>query len=159
MDTSCFSANQAELDAEFMKEALAEAIQAADLGEVPIGALVVVDGQVIGRGHNLRENDGDPTAHAEIMAIRAAAAVRKHWRLANATLYTTLEPCPMCAGAMVQARVKRLVYGAADPKAGAAGSLMNIVQDGRLNHRLEVTAGILAEECGQILKDFFQKRR
>ncbi len=159
MDTSCSLTNQAQLDAEFMKQALAEAAQAADLGEVPIGALVVVDGQVIGRGHNLRENDGDPTAHAEIIAIRAAAAVQKHWRLATATLYTTLEPCPMCAGALVQARVKRLVYGATDPKAGAVGSLMNIVQDSRLNHRLEVTAGVLAEECGQILKDFFQKRR
>jgi len=143
----------------FIREALTEAQSAALLGEVPIGAVIVANQEIIARGHNLRETLADPTAHAEIVALRAAAVVNGHWRLTGMTLYCTLEPCPMCAGALVQARIERLVYGAADPKAGAAGTLMNIVQDFRLNHRLKVTSGVLELECGQILKDFFRNRR
>lgn len=148
-----------EMDQIFMREAITEAIKAAREGEVPIGAVIVFDNQIIARAHNLRETNGDPTAHAEILVLREAASLKKHWRLSGTTLYTTLEPCPMCAGAMVMARTKRLVYGASDPKAGAAGSLMNIVQDPRLNHRLEVTGGVLEEECRELLKDFFRERR
>ncbi|HOJ77246.1 MAG TPA: tRNA adenosine(34) deaminase TadA [Bacillota bacterium] len=150
---------QTIIDISFMREALKEAEVASKLGEVPVGAVIVVDNSIIARGHNLRELTGDPTAHAEIVAIRKAAEVRKHWRLTDMTLYVTLEPCPMCAGAIVQARIDRLVFGAYDPKSGAAGSLMNILQDKRLNHQLEVTAGILADDCGKILKDFFKDRR
>lgn len=148
-----------EMDQIFMREAITEAIKAAREGEVPIGAVIVFDNQIIARAHNLRETNGDPTAHAEILVLREAASLKKHWRLPGTTLYTTLEPCPMCAGALVMARTKRLVYGASDPKAGAAGSLMNIVQDPRLNHRLEVTGGVLEEECRELLKDFFRERR
>ncbi|WP_132012525.1 tRNA adenosine(34) deaminase TadA [Hydrogenispora ethanolica] len=151
--------DQLRTDERYMREALAQAAEAGSIGEIPIGAIVVREDRIVARAHNLREQSGDPTAHAEILALREAAAAQSHWRLADATLYSTLEPCPMCAGALVQARVKRLVFGAADPKAGATGSLMNIVQDPRLNHRVEVTSGILAEECGKILKEFFQKRR
>ena len=147
------------VDCRFMREALAEADQAARIGEVPIGAVLVRNDQIIARAHNLRETSGDPTAHAEILALREAAETQRHWRLTGTTLYVTLEPCPMCAGALVQARVERLVYGAADPKAGATGSLMNLVQDDRLNHRVEVTSGVLATECGTILKEFFRERR
>ncbi len=136
-----------------------EAVQAAREGEVPIGAVIVLNNQIIAKAHNLRETNGDPTAHAEILALREAAGIKQHWRLLETTLYTTLEPCPMCAGAMVMARVSRLVYGASDPKAGAAGSLMNLVQDPRLNHRLEVTGGVLEKECRELLKEFFKKRR
>lgn len=142
-----------------MKEALREAEAAAMLGEVPVGAVIVADGQIVARSHNLRETTGDPTAHAELLALRAAAQVKKHWRLTNMSLYVTLEPCPMCAGALVLARINRVVYGAKDPKAGAGGSLMNILQDQRLNHQLAVTAGVLAVECGQLLSDFFKRRR
>jgi tRNA(adenine34) deaminase len=144
-------------DRVWMAEALALARRAAALGEVPIGA-VVVGGEpaaVLGRGHNRREIDGDPLAHAELLAIREAAARVAGWRLAGTALYVTLEPCPMCAGALVAARIDRLVYGAADPKAGYCGTLGNLVQDPRLNHRLEVTAGVLAEECGALLSGFF----
>ena len=148
-----------EADIFFMNEALQEAKNAELIGEVPIGAIIVFDGKIVARAHNLRETTGDPTGHAEIIAIRKAAAVKQHWRLSEMTLYVTLEPCPMCAGAMVQSRIKRLVFGAMDPKAGAVGSLMNLLQDERLNHRVEVTSGILAVECGRILKDFFRKRR
>jgi tRNA(adenine34) deaminase len=150
---------QTEVDEQYIREALREAEIAFSLGEAPIGAVIVCGSQILARGHNLRETSGDPTAHAEIIALREASKYKRHWRLTEAVLYTTLEPCPMCAGAMVQARIKRLVFGAKDPKAGAAGSLMNIVQDERLNHRLEVTAGVLAEECGEILKRFFKERR
>ncbi|MCL6589723.1 MAG: tRNA adenosine(34) deaminase TadA [Firmicutes bacterium] len=142
-----------------MREAIREAETAFLLGEVPIGVVIVCDSRIIARGHNLRETTGDPTAHAEIIALREASQLKRHWRLTETVLYTTLEPCPMCAGAMVQARIKRLVFGASDPKAGAAGSLINIVQDERLNHRLEVTSGVLADECGKILKRFFKERR
>ena len=159
MSKSNWVSSQLEIDQGFIREALQEAKKAAAVGEVPIGAIIVYEGEIIARGYNQREQNGDPTAHAELVAIRAAAEIKKHWRLAGTTLYTTLEPCPMCAGAMVQARIERLVYGAADPKAGAAGSLMNLVQDLRLNHRLEVTTGVLQEECGQLLKDFFRERR
>lgn len=143
----------------FIREALIEAEKAAKLDEVPIGAVIVSAGRIIARCHNRRETDGDPTAHAEILALRAASAVKGHWRLSGMTLYVTLEPCAMCAGAMVLARIDRLVFGAFDPKAGAAGSLMNLVQDDRLNHRMAVSGGVMAEECGQILKEFFRLRR
>ncbi len=142
-------------DRDWMAEALAEARRAAALGEVPIGAVVVRDGAVIGRGHNRRELDGDPLAHAELLALAEAAAATDGWRLLDTTLYVTLEPCAMCAGALVNSRVPRLVYGAADPKAGYCGSLGDLVRDPRLNHRLEVVAGVLAEECGDLLRSFF----
>ena len=150
---------QNQTDQVFIREALREADKAARIGEVPIGAIIVWEGQIIARAHNLKEITGDPTAHAEMLALRSAAQLKQAWRLNGATLYTTLEPCPMCAGAMVLARIGRLVYGASDPKAGSAGSLMNIVQDPRLNHKVEITAGILAVECGNILKEFFRERR
>ncbi len=153
------SMEQNEADQEFMGEALAEADKAARIGEVPIGAVIVYEEKIIARAHNLKETTGDPTAHAEILALRTAAQLRQGWRLSGATLYTTLEPCPMCAGAMVMARIGRLVYGAKDPKAGSAGTLMNIVQDERFNHKVEITSGVLATECGNILKEFFRERR
>lgn len=146
-------------DQVWMMEALAEARRAADLGEVPIGAVVVRGGEILGRGHNRREIDGDPLAHAEILAIRDAASRMGGWRLTEATMYVTLEPCPMCAGALVNSRVQRLVYGAADPKAGYCGSLGNLVQDPRLNHRLEVTAGVLESESAALLRGFFSSLR
>jgi tRNA(adenine34) deaminase len=148
-------------DRAWMAEALALARRAAALGEVPIGAVVVggEPAEILGRGGNRREVEGDPLAHAEILAIREAASRVSGWRLSGTTLYVTLEPCPMCAGALVAARIDRLVYGAADPKAGYCGTLGNIVQDPRLNHRLEVTAGVLAEECGELLSGFFADLR
>lgn len=153
----------ASADARFgaaMRDALAEARRASEAGEVPVGA-VVLDGAgaVIGRGHNDRERSADPTGHAEIIAMRAAAAALGAWRLSGCTLVVTLEPCTMCAGAAVQARVDRLVYGAVDLKAGAVGSLWDVVRDRRLNHRPEVVAGVLAEECGALLSEFFAHRR
>jgi tRNA(adenine34) deaminase len=139
-----------------MGGALELARTAAGLGEVPIGALVVgADGRVLGRGHNRREIDRDPLGHAEIAAIRAAATTLGDWRLEGATIYVTLEPCAMCAGAIVLARIARLVYGAADPKAGFCGSLGDLVRDPRLNHRVEVVAGVRAEECAALLREFF----
>jgi tRNA(adenine34) deaminase len=143
----------------WMTEALVEARRAAALGEVPIGAVVVREGEAIGRGYNRREIDGDPLAHAEILAIRQAAGTMGGWRLTGCTMYVTLEPCPMCAGALVASRIERLVYGAADPKAGYCGSLGNIVQDPRLNHRLEVTAGVLEGESAELLRGFFASLR
>ena len=143
----------------FMQEALAEAHLALARGEVPIGAVVVLGGKIIGRGHNLRETRNDPTAHAEILAIQEAAQHSKRWRLTNATLYVTLEPCPMCAGAIINARLQRLVFGAYDPKAGAVTSLMNLVQDKRLNHFVEVYDGICQRECAELLRRFFQELR
>ncbi len=142
-----------------MLEALAEARRAAEIGEVPIGAVVVRGGEMIGRGHNRREIDADPLAHAEILAIREAAAGMRGWRLEGCTMYVTLEPCAMCAGALVNSRVERLVYGAADPKAGYCGTLGNLVQDPRLNHRLEVTAGVLESESAALLRGFFAALR
>jgi tRNA(adenine34) deaminase len=146
-------------DAAFVREALVEARAALAHGDVPIGAVVVRDGAVIARAPNRREADGDPTAHAEVLALREASRVVGHWRLSGCTLYVTLEPCFMCAGAAVNARVDRLVFGAADPKAGAAGSLADVPRDPRLNHRPAVTGGVLADECGALLRDFFAARR
>ena len=142
-----------------MLEALTQARRAAGIGEVPIGAVVVREGEVIGRGHNRREIEGDPLAHAELLAIREAASRLQGWRLEGCTLYATLEPCAMCAGALVNSRVARLVYGAADPKAGYCGTLGNLVQDPRLNHRLEVTAGVLESESAALLRGFFASLR
>ncbi len=148
----------------WMQEALAEAGRAGEIGEVPIGAVIVRrdpsgPGEIIGRGHNRRENDGDPLAHAEILAIRQAAERIGGWRLHGSTIYVTLEPCAMCAGALVNSRIDRLVYGAADPKAGYCGTLGNLVQDPRLNHRLEVIAGVLEEESAALLRGFFADLR
>jgi tRNA(adenine34) deaminase len=142
-----------------MRAAIAEAERAAALGEVPIGAVVVRGGEVVGRGHNRREVDRDPLAHAELLAIAEAARALGGWRLVGCTMYVTLEPCAMCAGALVNSRVERLVFGAADPKAGYCGSLGDLVRDPRLNHRLEVAGGVLAEECGRLLSAFFQGLR
>ncbi len=142
-----------------MREALAQAAAAAALGEVPVGAVVAVGGEIVARAHNRRELDGDPLAHAELLALRAAAAALGGWRLLGTTLCVTLEPCAMCAGALVVSRVGRLVYGAADPKSGFCGSLGDLVRDPRLNHRLEVEAGVLAEESAALLREFFAARR
>ena len=149
----------AAADAAWMRIALEEAARAAALGEVPVGAVIVRDGEEIARGHNLTHTAQDPSAHAEMIAIRRAAERIGHWRLLGCTLYVTLEPCAMCAGAIVLARIPRLVYGAADPKAGMCGSLANLVQHPRLNHRVELTTGVLAEACGEVLRDFFRARR
>jgi tRNA(adenine34) deaminase len=147
-------------DERFMRRALALARHAEDAGEVPVGAVVVQDGEVIGEGWNQPIVSNDPTAHAEIVALRAAAARVKNYRLPGSTLYVTLEPCIMCAGAIVHARVARVVYGAPDPKNGAGGSVFNLMRSAPpLNHRAEVVGGILAEECGHVLKTFFQSRR
>lgn len=143
----------------YMQEALAEAEKACALGEVPIGAVVVLNGEIIGRGHNLRETLKDSSAHAEILAMREAARRLGDWRLNGATLYSTIEPCPMCAGAIVQFRVSALVYGAADPKAGAVDSVVDLVREPRFNHRVEVMAGVLEEECRSIVRRFFHGLR
>lgn len=142
-----------------MAEALAQARLAASEGEVPIGAVVVVDGRIAGRGRNARERLRDPVAHAEILALQEAARALGRWRLTGATVYATLEPCPMCAGALVNARVERLVYGVADPKAGAVDTLFDLLRDARLNHRVQVSSGVLALQCGELLRAFFQRRR
>ncbi len=142
-----------------MQEALTLARKAGAIGEVPVGAVVVKQGAIIGRGWNHPIAAHDPTAHAEIIAIREAARTLGNYRLMDTTLYVTLEPCAMCAGAMVHARVSRLVFGAPDPRAGAAGSLFNIVQTPALNHRVDLAAGVLAEQCGELLKVFFSQRR
>ena len=146
-------------DLTWMRLALEEARRAPEHGDVPIGAVVVRDGAVLARAHNRREVDGDATAHAELIAIREASQVIGHWRLEGVTLYCTLEPCAMCAGAMVLARLPRLVYGAHDPKAGAGGSLMDLLNHPRLNHRVAVTGGVLAEECAAVIVEFFAKLR
>jgi tRNA(adenine34) deaminase len=147
-------------DERWMREALAEAEAAAAAGDVPVGAIVVdAAGARVAAGRNRREVDQDPTAHAEIVAIRAASAALGHWRLEGATVYVTLEPCPMCAGALVNARVARVVYGCADPKAGAVDTLFPIGQDGRLNHRFAVERGVLGEACAAVLKRFFAALR
>jgi tRNA(adenine34) deaminase len=147
--------SQEDIDVGFMKQALELANEAARLGEVPVGAIAVKDGQIIGRGYNRREIDRDPFSHAEFLAMKEAAQTLGVWRLTGVTLYVTLEPCSMCAGALVQSRVTRLVFGAMDPKAGAVGSLYNVAQDSRLNHRVDVTSGVMGEACGQTLKIFF----
>ncbi len=142
-----------------MREALALAREAGERGEVPVGAVVTFEGRVVGRGSNARESSCDPTAHAELLAIQDAARTLGRWRLTGVTLFVTLEPCAMCAGAMVLARIDRLVYAAGDPKAGAVGSLMDLSADPRLNHRFEVERGLLAEEAGELLRAFFKARR
>jgi tRNA(adenine34) deaminase len=142
-------------DETWMRLALDEARRAAEHGDVPIGAVAVRDGQVIAQAHNRRERDGDATAHAELLTIRAASQVIGHWRLEAVTLYCTLEPCAMCAGAMVLARLPRLVYAAPDPKAGAGGSIMDLLNHPQLNHRVEVTRGVLAGESAALIREFF----
>jgi tRNA(adenine34) deaminase len=146
-------------DARFMKAALAEARRAAAEDEVPVGAVLVRDGGIVARDRNRRERLHDPTAHAEMLAITSAAAELETWRLEGCTLYVTLEPCAMCAGAVVLARIPRVVYGATDPKAGAAGSVMDVLRHPKLNHRAEVTGGVLAAECGAVLAEFFAAKR
>jgi len=146
-------------DARWMREALRMAAAAREADEVPVGCVVVHQGRCVGRAHNQRETLRDPTAHAEMIAITQAAEALGSWRLTGCTLYVTLEPCPMCAGAMVLARLDRLVYGAADPKAGAVASVFRLVDEPRLNHRLAVTSGVLAEPCGTLLTEFFRGKR
>ena len=146
-------------DESFMNEALAEAASAGAAGDVPVGAVIVVGGQIIGRGGNRRQRDGDPTAHAELLAIRQAARHIGGWRILDATLYVTQEPCPMCAGAIVNARIGRVVFGCSNPKAGAAVTLFRILDDPRLNHRAVVDGGLKADDGAKLLKDFFSRRR
>jgi tRNA(adenine34) deaminase len=148
-----------EADQHWMRQALEQARQAEALGEVPVGAVITREGEWLAAGHNLTHTRQDPSAHAELVAIRNAAAALGHWRLLGCTLYVTLEPCAMCSGAIVLARIPRLVYAAADPKAGMSGSLANLVQDPRLNHRVELARGVLEEEAGALLRDFFRARR
>lgn len=151
--------SQEERDRAFMAIALEEARAAAGEGEVPIGAVVVCDGEVVARAHNRRETDRDPSAHAEFSAMCQAARALDRWRLTGCTVYVTLEPCLMCAGLMVNARVDRCVYGAADPKGGAVGTLFDVSHDERLNHEFQVSSGVCQEECAQVLRDFFRERR
>jgi tRNA(adenine34) deaminase len=146
-------------DEYWMQEAIQQARQAESLGEVPIGAIIVRDGAVVGIGYNLRETNRDPTAHAEMIAIRQASETLQAWRLLGCTLYVTLEPCPMCAGAILQSRVERVVYGASDPKAGCVGTLMDLLQDSRFNHVSPWKSGVLHEECAVLLSDFFRRLR
>ncbi len=158
--TDAASVTESDPDVRFMREALAEAAAAAVAGEVPVGAVVVRDGHILAHDHNRREAEGDPLGHAEMLVLRAAAAAGDDgWRLDGTTLYVTLEPCVMCAGAIVQSRVARVVYGATDPKGGACGTLYDIPRDPRLTHRAEVRGGVLSEECGSVLSRFFQSRR
>ena len=151
--------NWTEDDQRFMRAALAEAKVAASANEIPVGAVVVRGGEIVGRGLNRPIQDSDPTAHAEIVAIRDAAASERNYRLAGTTVYVTLEPCPMCVGAMLNARVTRLVFGAYDPKGGAAGSVLDLADDRRLNHQLEVNGGLMEEKCAGLLTVFFEARR
>ena len=150
---------QAELDRQFMQQALDQAKLAAMAGEVPVGAVLVRDGKIISRGFNQPISNSDPSAHAEMMALRAAAHIESNYRLPGTTLYVTLEPCLMCAGAMLHARVERVVFGATDPKTGAAGSVLNVFSEKQINHQTQVEGGIMGDECGQILRDFFKGRR
>jgi tRNA(adenine34) deaminase len=149
----------ADLDAHYMEMALAEARKADVAGEVPVGAVVLIDGSVVARAFNQPISTSDPTAHAEMVALREATRVAGNYRLSAATIYCTLEPCMMCAGAMIHARVARLVFGALDPKAGSAGSIYNVLTDPRLNHRVEVVPGVRQAECSALLRDFFSRRR
>jgi tRNA(adenine34) deaminase len=146
-------------DHTWMREAIVEALKAEQIGEVPIGAVIVRGGEIVGRGHNLRETSLDPTAHAEMIAIRDASNRLGAWRLTDCTLYVTLEPCPMCAGAIVQSRIQKVVYGTTDPKAGCAGTLMNLLQEPRFNHETELVSGLLQEECAALLTQFFRRLR
>lgn len=154
-----FKGNYLDFDQRFMEQAVNEAAKALEHNEVPVGCVIVHDGIIIARGFNRTENLQDPTAHAEILAITSAAENLQSWRLTGCTVYCTLEPCAMCAGALVLARVDRLVFGAFDPKFGACGSIYNIVQDARLNHRMAVLSGILGEDCAVLIQDFFRKKR
>jgi tRNA(adenine34) deaminase len=148
-----------DADEQLMLEAIAEAEAAGQAGDVPVGAVVVLDGRIIGRGGNRRERDGDPTAHAEMIALRQAAQAIAGWRLVGATLYVTQEPCPMCAGAIVHARVARVVFGCSNPKAGAVRTLYQLLEDPRLNHRAEVVGGVLEEATSELLRRFFAELR
>ena len=150
---------QAELDRQFMQQAIEQAQLAALVGEVPVGAVLVRDGQVISKAFNKPITNHDPSAHAEMLALRQAADAEQNYRLPGTTLYVTLEPCTMCAGAMLHARVDRIVYGAPDPKTGAAGSVVDVFASKQINHQTSVNGGIMAEECGQLLKTFFKERR
>jgi tRNA(adenine34) deaminase len=151
--------DQAQFDEKMMGQALREAEAALETEDVPVGAVIVHEGHIIGRGRNQRELLQDPTAHAEMIAITAAAEALRCWRLIGCTLYVTLEPCTMCAGAMVNARIDRVVFGAVDPKAGACGSVYNVVEDARLNHRVQLTSGVLVQQCGDLLREFFARKR
>jgi tRNA(adenine34) deaminase len=153
------SANSANADQEWMRLALEQAHLAAQAGEVPVGAVVIKNGEILGRGHNRTLLENDPTGHAEIIALREAAARLGNYRLNGCEMYATIEPCAMCAGAMIHARLARLVYGAADPKAGAAGSVVQVLNHPRLNHKVDVTFGVLEQECSEVLKRFFRERR
>ncbi|WP_420491014.1 tRNA adenosine(34) deaminase TadA [Neobacillus drentensis] len=146
-------------DEYYMREAIKEAKKAEDLREVPIGAILVIDGKIISRAHNLRESKQSAVAHAELLAIEQACKETGSWRLEDAHLYVTLEPCAMCSGAIILSRVSRVVFGASDPKGGCAGTFMNLLQDERFNHQSEVKSGVLEAECGQLLSDFFRKLR
>lgn len=146
-------------DEKFMQEAISEALKAEQIGEVPIGAIIVVDDQIVSRAHNLRESEQRSIAHAELLAIDEACKATGSWRLEDAVLYVTLEPCPMCAGAIVLSRVKKVVFGAYDPKGGCAGTLMNLLDDERFNHQSEVIGGVLENECGELLSQFFRNLR
>jgi tRNA(adenine34) deaminase len=146
-------------DQYFMNEALKEAGKAEAKGEVPVGAVIVRDGRIVGRGHNQNILRSDPTAHAEVIALRKASKKLKNHRLAGCTIYVTIEPCPMCAGALVWARIAEVVFGTPDPKAGACGSVMNIVYNKKLNHRMKITGGVLGADCRSLIQDFFKKRR
>lgn len=147
------------MDEIFMRKAIEQAILAKEKDEVPIGALIVFQGEIIATGYNVRETSQSTLSHAELIAIEKANAKNGSWRLENCTLYVTLEPCPMCAGAIVQSRIKRVVFGAFDPKAGCAGSLMNLLNDDRFNHQVELESGVLEEACSQLLTDFFRELR
>lgn len=151
--------NELNRTEKYMQEAIIEAKKAADKAEVPIGAVIVYQDKIIARGHNDREATKQATRHAEIQVIQEANKVLDNWRLEDCELYVTLEPCAMCSGAILQSRIPRIYYGASDPKGGTAGSLMNLLTDNRFNHRCEVTSGILGEECGQLLTDFFRQLR
>ena len=151
--------NPIEIDRQFMQQALEQAQLAALAGEVPVGAVLVRDGQVISRAFNKPITDHDPSAHAEMLALRQAALAAENYRLPGATLYVTLEPCTMCAGAILHARLDRIVYGASDPKTGAAGSVLDVFSSEQINHQTSVEGGVMGEECGQLLRDFFKERR
>ena len=151
--------NQAELDHQFMEQAIEQALLAAAANEVPVGAVLVRDGKVISRGFNQPISHHDPSAHAEMLALREAARVEANYRLPGTTLYVTLEPCAMCSGAILHARVERLVFGALDPKTGAAGSVLDVFSSKEINHQTSVEGGVMSEECGQLLRSFFKERR
>lgn len=151
--------NTNQTDESYMELAIAQAQKAATKGEVPVGAVVVCDGRIVAQAHNLRETHADPAAHAEFIAIEKAAQTLGRWRLSDCTVYVTLEPCAMCAGLMINSRIGRCVFGARDPKAGALGTLFSLANDARLNHRFEVTPGVLADKSAELLQNFFQKRR